>query len=130
MRTILSKFCAHLALILLVSPVYAQDRLPPLSGGIGESGREIIQQNQPNYPLKLVLVGEAGVFLSDVNVSITNAFGEEVTKTVTEGPILLVDLAPGNYTVTATTEGLEQIAKITVNATGLKTYHLRFPIKD
>lgn len=118
------------ALISFSTLGQTRDYLPPLSDGIGESGREVIAQNQSKYPLKIVLVGEAGVYLSDVDISICNAHGEVVSKIVTNGPILLVDLDPGTYTITANTKGIARTAKVTVGKTGLTTTHIRFPIMD
>lgn len=115
---------------LFSSSSYAVELLPPLSGGIGESGREIIQENQARYPLKLVLVGEAGVYLSDVKISVKDKTGKEVAETTTEGPIALIDVEPGTYTVSAVAEDITKEIKVTVGKTGLKTYHIRFPIKN
>lgn len=118
-----------IGIMLITASASATDRLPPLSGGIGESGREMIQQHQADYSLKLVFVGEGGMYLSDVDVVVTDTSGHMISHTTTEGPILLIDLPSGTYTITAASEGISQTTTVTVGK-GTKTYHMRFGIKN
>lgn len=106
-----------------VSPHLAQAEI--YTGGIGAEGREEIGQMQHNYPLKLVFVGNDGVFLSSVDLSIADASGKIVATTQTMGPVALAKLAPGKYTATASLSGEQVVQKVDVT-TSLRTYHMRF----
>jgi hypothetical protein len=127
MKRILSIVLISAALIS--NAAYAEDRLPTWTGGIGLAERELIEQKQNDYTLKLVLIGEKGMYVSRVTVKITDKAGTEVVNTMTQGPVLLADLEPGRYTVEASAEGTTKTFHVTVGAT-LKTQHVLFPIKD
>lgn len=118
-----------LSMTMLTSNAFAAQAVPLVSGGVGQTERAIIDQNEDAYNTKLVYTGEGGMYLSDVSVIIKDAKGNEVVNTVTEGPILLTDLKPGRYSVVSAAEGFTK--KQTIN-TGekLKTYTIRFPVKD
>lgn len=73
-----------------------------LSGGVGADEQQRLKAAEADYPLKITFAREDGSFVSDVRVDFTDAKGGEVLKLVTDGPILLVDLKPGSYIVTAT----------------------------
>jgi len=100
-----------------------------ITGGVGETNREVIKQYQQDYNLKLVYTGEGGIYLSDVQVTIRDAKGNEVVKGPTQGPFLLADLKPGTYRVESDAEGHHQQQTVKIGDT-LKTYVVRFPIKD
>jgi hypothetical protein len=50
-------------------------------------------------------VQNTGEYLADVKVSITDKAGTVVLDTVTDGPILLARLSPGQYRVSADSNG-------------------------
>jgi len=118
-----------IAMIAVAGSCLATGHLPPVSGGIGESGREIIRQHEQEYPLKLIFTGQGGMYLSDVDVTVIDAAGRTIEHTTTEGPVLLLDLPDGTYRVTATAEGISQTATVLVKK-GTKTYYMRFDIKN
>jgi hypothetical protein len=100
------------------------------SGGVGEDDMNYIKSIQHNYNLKLMFTENNGVFLADMPVRITDRGGNTVVDTVTKGPILLVNLQPGTYTVSATDAGMTREQKITVSDRGLRGYQLHFPSRD
>ena len=114
---------------LLSATAMAAVQSPAVSGGVGESSQNAIQQVQQNYNLKLVFTGEGGMYLSDVAVTILDRNGDPVVSQVTDGPLLLVDLDPGRYTIESQAESFTRTQQVTVN-NSLKTYHVRFPVKD
>lgn len=95
-----------------------------VSGGVGESGREELNAVQQRYSLKLVFAYTSGKFLAEVDVEITDAGGDTLVSTRTEGPWLLVDLPAGSYRVTATVAGDTQRQQVSVPGSGLKTVNM------
>lgn len=94
---------------------YAQAPMPKIqqygstqyiSGGFGVDECKALQTDACNWPLQ-VMFSEVprgktiGAWVSDVDIKITNKDGNAVLSTVTEGPILLVKLPSGTYTLTA-----------------------------
>ena len=113
MNTLSRLSAAALALALAV-PAFAAALPQPktehgvtyLSGGIGEDESAAMKAEAKHYPLSLVFsAGKYGEYLARVPVTIKDYAGKMVLDTVSKGPILLVSLAPGRYTVTATRDG-------------------------
>ena len=94
---------------------YAQAPIPKIqqygstqfiSGGFGVDECKALQTDACNWPLQLMFSevpkGKTqGAWVSDVDLKITDKAGNAVLATITEGPILLVKLPPGTYTLTA-----------------------------
>lgn len=72
-----------------------------LSGGVGADEQAEMKAAEADYPLKVTFASPDGAFLSDVQVDIKDAKGIDILSLLTDGPILLVDLKPGSYTLTA-----------------------------
>lgn len=124
-------FVAVFSLFVGVSNTHAEAQYPMLSGGIGDEELEQLRNVEDRYSAKVMFVGENGMYLTDVHVSIRDSHGSEVEQLVTKGPVLLVDLPEGSYTVHAELDGYVREQAITVNANrAKKTVHIRFPIKD
>jgi hypothetical protein len=94
---------SSIAILLVAGTAFAQTPAEPAlrSGGVGSESREEMQAVADQYSLHVTLATRSGSFLSDVRVEIRDAAGEAVVETVTEGPLLFVDLPPGDYTVAA-----------------------------
>lgn len=73
-----------------------------LSGGVGADEQQRLAAAEADYPLKITFARKDGSFVSDVRVNFSDEKGNDVLQIVTDGPILLVDLKPGTYIVTAT----------------------------
>lgn len=89
-----------------------QNGVAYLSGGIGVDQANAMKAAAKDYSLMLTCATkQTGQYLSQVKVSITDKSGAPVLETVTEGPILLARLAPGQYRISAESNG------VTVNET-------------
>jgi exopolysaccharide biosynthesis predicted pyruvyltransferase EpsI len=77
-----------------------------LTGGIGSSEREVMEDWGANYDLKLIFAESSGHFLSDVKVVIQDRAAREILSVLTNGPWLYVELSPGTYRVRANFEGV------------------------
>lgn len=85
------------------------------------------RESAPSEGTRLEFFAQSGSYLSDVNVTVTNASGQEVVQTVTEGPWLILDLPDGNYQVRAEVEDRgAQGAQINVGG-DQRTWGFMFP---
>ena len=86
-----------------------------LTGGIGSSEREVMEDWGANHDLKLIFAESSGRFLSDVKVVIQDRTAREILSVLTNGPWLYVELSPGTYRVRATFEGVtREITKLRI----------------
>jgi hypothetical protein len=73
-----------------------------VSGGIGHEEAAAMQAEARNYPLSLVFsAGKHGAFVSNVTVTIKDKAGKVLLDSASGGPIMLVKLPAGDYTITA-----------------------------
>jgi len=87
-----------------------------LSGGVGKDEADALKQQSADYALTLEFAsarsaeGDAspGAYLADVRVDIRDAQGRQMLNTTAEGPLLLVRLPPGDYTVVADWNGVRK----------------------
>ena len=102
---------------------------PHISGGIGTEGMAEIAAQQASYNFKALFVRDpSGEYLALVNIKIADAKGNILLETATDGPVLLAQLKPGKYTITATTssDAKSVTKKITVTKKLTETT-FRFP---
>lgn len=99
----------------IFSSGYAQAPMPKIqqygstqfiSGGFGVDECKALQTDACNWPLQLMFSEvpkgkTVGAWVSDVDIKITDKDGNAVLSTITEGPIVLVKLPSGTYTLTA-----------------------------
>ncbi len=91
---------------LALPDVKTQNGVAYLSGGIGSDQVTAMNAAAKDYALMLTCsVRNTGEYLADVKVRITDETGTVVLETVTDGPILLVRLAPGQYRIVADSNG-------------------------
>ncbi|MDD3763657.1 MAG: T9SS type A sorting domain-containing protein [Nevskiales bacterium] len=111
--------------------VCAAQELPPAQysgtvefrvGGFGETEADAMKAATPRYPLALNFVerGSDGrsMYTSDVGVRITDTVGTTRLDTVANGPIMLIKLPAGTYTITATLEGRSKTQKVNIGQSG------------
>lgn len=114
-----------LAMAMLSAPVASaadQPRLQSngtvdyLSGGIGKEEADALKQQSVDYALTLEFASSRsaqgdvspGAYLADVKVDIRDAQGRQMLDTTAQGPLLLVRLPPGDYTVIADWNGVRK----------------------
>jgi len=79
--------------------------VPYLSGGIGDEEREAIDRARKSYNTKLVLAETSGSYVSNVSLAVATVLGEPVITLFGAGPLVLLQLPPGSYLVTADYDG-------------------------
>jgi hypothetical protein len=89
-------------------PMQTQGNVTYITGGVGQEEADAMRIEAARFPLSMEFARNAkpnAEFLSGVNVIIRDQRGQTVLSTVSDGPILLVRIPPGKYTVTAEIEG-------------------------
>ena len=113
-----------LAMAMLATPVASAASTPQVqsngsvdyvSGGIGKDEADALRRQSVDYPLTLEFASARGTtasgdaaYVADVDVNIADAGGRQVLTTHSGGPLLLVRLPPGEYTVVAEWNGVRK----------------------
>jgi hypothetical protein len=100
--------------------------VPYISGGVGVEERDGLRARERDYNLKIVTSAKSGDYLSRVRIVIESASKEQMLETTMEGPILLVKLPPGPYTIRATAGSQTQSQTVTVAGEGLRQVDFRW----
>ena len=94
-------------------------------GGVGSDDSEAIRAQMKEHPLSLLFARPGGAYLADIDVSIQGGGNMEPLNFRANGPVCLVDLPAGSYTVQATSGGVVKKESVIVG-TGPKTVDFRF----
>lgn len=128
-----------LAAVLVAGTVLAEDEAVTtagevswVSGGVGEDSRERLAVLSAGFGfnLRLTFALASGDYLSAVAVRIVDASGRTVLETTSEGPILLVRLPVGRYTVAAMAGGREVARVLELAAERPAAAVFRWPAVD
>lgn len=93
--------------------------------GVGNEAR--VDPRWPAFAVKIEFANRDAEYLSDIDVSVANAAGEELFHVRCEAPWLLAKLPAGKYTVTGIYEGITKTTKLTAPANGQARIVVRFP---
>lgn len=93
-------------------------------GGIGSDESTAIRAEMKAHPLSLLFARADGNYLADVDVRIQGAAAPPLNFNA-KGPVCLVDLPPGKYSVQAVTEGRTKTQEVTLGS-GARTLDFRF----
>jgi hypothetical protein len=96
-----------------------------LSGGAGEEARAAIDAQRAAFPLRLVFSVASGAYVVADHVDVRGANGK-VFDVDNAGPMLLLKLPPGDYTVEASYGGRSEQHKVRVSREST-TVNLRWP---
>jgi hypothetical protein len=102
--------------------------VPYISGGAGDDARQELLAKERDYNLKIITADKSGDYLAGVQVVIESARKERVLDTTMEGPILLVKLTPGAYTIRATSDAKTLARSVTIAAQGLRQADFRWDV--
>jgi len=84
-----------------------------VTGGVGKEQRNQFKELRNEFNLQLTFSEKkSGTFLADIDVTIEDKSGNEVLNLSDVGPLFLVQLAPGNYQIKATSDNRTQTKKI------------------
>lgn len=94
-------------------------------GGIGSDESTAMRGAMKSHPLSLLFARAGGDYLASVEVRIEGAPGQPAAMLRADGPVCLLDLPAGSYTVEATSEGVSKRQSVTVGSAP-KTLDFRF----
>lgn len=109
--------------------VFNPGNIAYLSGGIGQDEQQMLKSAEAQYPVKVVFANTNGAYMSDVDVTVNDAAGEKVLGLTTDGPVLLMDLQPGTYTLSADDGGQVKTQKLQVSESK-RSYTLHFKTSE
>jgi len=98
-----------------------------MTGGLGIESRAQMDKAADRYNLKVVVASTSGAYLADAMITIKNAVGKVVLKTITDGPWLMVKLPKGTYSVMAAIDDHQKTRKVSVSS-HLKTIWLHWKL--
>lgn len=84
---------------------------PYMTGGVGIDERQVMEQRDDPFNLKLVFAEKSGLYLADVRLRILNQDGREIAATAATGPWFYIQLPPGEYDVQASFDGKTQMIR-------------------
>lgn len=100
-----------------------------LTGGIGLDEREALAAARKDHSLQVITAARgSGAFLSNVALRITDGKGQIVLERPLAGPQLLVDLAPGRYTIEADLHGQVRRTQTQIAAQGRREVYFYFDV--
>ena len=79
-----------------------------MSGGIGSDESTAMLEQSHQWPLTLEFAAQSGGhadWMANVDVDVLDAQGRTVLQATSDGPLMLVRLAPGRYTIRASAAG-------------------------
>lgn len=82
-------------------PVATPAAVKYLSGGAGDEERAQLMAQWPQFPLLVVFSASGGAYAVADSVRVANAQGTTVLEVAQAGPLLMVNLPPGEYRVSA-----------------------------
>ena len=98
-------------------PMQSQGVVKFVCGGIGSDESAAMRAGMKSHPLSLLFARADGAYLAEVGVTVTDAVGKEVLKTRANGPLCLIDLPAGKYTVEADDAGTSKKHAVTIGGT-------------
>ncbi|VTU19073.1 hypothetical protein H4CHR_00312 [Variovorax sp. PBS-H4] len=106
-------------------PMKSQGAVQYVCGGIGSDESNAMRAAMKDYPLSLLFARADGAYLAEVAVTIKDASGAAVLSMPASGPVCLITLPAGRYTVEAATEGIAKSHSVSVGR-GSQTADFRF----
>jgi hypothetical protein len=116
----LSGICAENA-------VHTEGAITYVSGGVDDASLDALKANLKKYDLKLVFALKSGAFMNNIKVAISDARGNAVLSTRSDGPWFLANLPAGKYRVVGTSpSGVSITQEAAVEPARLRTLDFRW----
>ncbi len=90
------------------------DGIAYVSGGVGEEEMDVLKSHFNEFSLHVLSTLKAGEFIGAYVLRIEDAQGTPIFAAEGRGPLFMVNVAPGTYTVTEEAYGLSQKQKVTI----------------
>lgn len=103
--------------------------VPFLTGGVGAEERELLAKRRNEFNLWITTAArQSGAYLAAVRVTVRDAAKRPVLDIALDGPLLLVRLAPGQYTVEASVERQTQQKAVSIAPQGHREVYFYFDV--
>lgn len=90
----------------MLPPAKTENGVTYVVGGIGHDESAAMKAAEKSYPLSMIFyAGKDNEYVADVKVAIKDKAGKTVLDTRADGPIMLVKVPAGRYTITADRNG-------------------------
>lgn len=112
-------FCSASIAFAQLPPVRSQGDIQFITGGIGLEEVRSMKSASKDWPVNIMfseVESVRGVWVSDVNLQILDDKGQKVLTAANVGPLVLVKLKPGDYTLQAKYMGKLKTQKFSVKA--------------
>lgn len=93
--------------------------------GVGDEART--DPRWPAFALRLEFANRNAEYLSDVDVTVSDADGKALFTVRCQSPWLLAKVPPGKYKVAGTFQGITKTEKVTAPKSGQSRVVIRFP---
>jgi hypothetical protein len=103
---------------------HSPDGTDYLNGGVGDEQRAAMTARQREFPFKVVMSGAGGEFVVADSLSVSTPQGE-LLAIRDAGPIVMIKLQPGQYTLEATWKGKTERRSVRLAASA-QTLEWRF----
>jgi hypothetical protein len=97
-----------------VPPLQTQGVASYACGGVGEPSSGAMLAATKNYPLSLLFATASGEYMASINLTIKDAKGASVLTVPMTGPICLIKLPDGSYTIRAQAMGKTKSQAVTI----------------
>ena len=90
-----------------------------ITGGVGQEETDAILAEAKQWPIFLVLSqleNGRGVWIFGAQINVMNQQQKVIFKAQADGPYMLINLIPGDYQITASYQGVQQVRALTVKA--------------
>lgn len=90
-----------------------------ITGGVGESEALAMLAEEKQWPVTLELSqieNGRGIWISGASIKVTNTKKQLIFDALADGPYMMINLAPGDYVIDATYQGIVQGKKVSIKA--------------
>lgn len=91
-----------------------QGNITFVSGGAGDEDRAVLRQVENQYNLRLLFAARNGDYLANIAVTLSDARGNAVLDTISDGPIFYARVPAGRYRLTVSNQGQSQSRDISI----------------
>ncbi|MEP6723686.1 MAG: carboxypeptidase-like regulatory domain-containing protein [Variovorax sp.] len=95
-------------------PMKGEGAVRWVCGGIGVDESTAMRAAMKSHPLSLLFARKDGAYLAEIDVTIQRSDGGPTLALRADGPVCLIDLPAGRYTVQAVAGGATQKESVTV----------------
>ena len=97
-----------------IPPMKGEGAVRWVCGGIGVDESTAMRSAMKSHPLSLLFARKDGAYLAEIDVTIQRSDGGPTLALRADGPVCLIDLPAGRYTVQAATGGATLKESVTV----------------